>query len=60
MNPDTLPFLLILNAICVAMVAVTWLAHRAWPHRVDRSSAWTRSGLWAILAVTLSAGAAAG
>jgi hypothetical protein len=56
MNPDTLTFGLIVNAVFFAMIALTWHAHRRYPHRLDRAGAVVRTGVWLLFAGLCSVG----
>jgi hypothetical protein len=56
MNSEPVTFWLIANAVFVAMIALTWHAHRRFPHRLDRAGAIGRSSIWLLFALACSIG----
>lgn len=57
MNADTFILWLIIDLVAVAMIALTWYAHRRHPGRIGRASALVRSGFWLVLALVMHIGA---
>lgn len=54
MNAATLTSLILIHLVVVGMILLTWSAHWRFPGRVNRTSAVTRSIVWAILALALT------